>query len=93
LGILAKTVKSFNGFWEKMTVKLEDLISLKEASEIRGVTIQAIMGLIERQRLKGFKVGGKTFVLRREVEKYKPGKPGRPRKKKAAQKQRRHRSS
>lgn len=64
-----------------MTVKLQDLISQKEAAEIRGVSIQAIDYLIKAGRLKGVTVGGKTFVLRREVEEFEPKRTGRPRKK------------
>ena len=67
-----------------MSIKLEDLISQKEAAEIRGVSIQAIDYLIKAGRLKGVKVGGKTFVLRKDVEEFKPKRTGRPRKKSAA---------
>ena len=62
-----------------MPVKLQDLISQKEAAEIRGVSIQAIDYLIKAGRLKGLKVGGKTFVIRKEVEEFKPKRTGRPR--------------
>lgn len=64
-----------------MVVKLKDLISQKEAAELRGVSIQAIDYLIKAGRLKGVNVGGKTFVLRKEVEEFKPQRTGRPRKK------------
>lgn len=65
-----------------MPFKLQDLISQKEAAEIRGVSIQAIDYLIKAGRLKGVKVGGKTFVIRKEVEEFKPKRTGRPRTKK-----------
>jgi helix-turn-helix protein len=64
-----------------MSVKLQDVISQKEAAEIRGVSIQAIDYLIKTGRLKGVKVGGKTFVLRKEVEEFQPKRTGRPKKK------------
>lgn len=64
-----------------MPVKLQDLISQKEAAEIRGISIQAIDYLIKAGRLKGVKVGGKTFVIRKEVEGFEPKRTGRPRKK------------
>jgi Helix-turn-helix domain len=63
-----------------MPIKLQDLISQKEAAEMRGVTIQAIDYLIKAGRLKGVNVGGKTFVLRKEVEEFQPKRTGRPRK-------------
>jgi len=69
-----------------MPIKLQDLISQKEAAEIRGVSIQAIDYLIRAGRLKGVKVGGKTFVLRAEVENFKPKRTGRPRKKRTIRK-------
>ena len=62
--------------------KLTDLISQKEAAEIRGVSIQAIHYLIKSGRLQGIKVGEKTFVLRKEVEAFEPKRTGRPKKKK-----------
>jgi excisionase family DNA binding protein len=77
-----------------MAIKLEDLISQKEAAEMRGVTIQAIDYLIKKERLRGIRVGGRTLVLREEVARYKPGRPGRPKKKpdsKPRQKSRKHR--
>ena len=71
-----------------MPIKLEDLISQKEAAEIRGVSIQAIDYLIKNGRLKGVKVGGGICVLRKEVENFEPKRTGRPRKKNGAKKKR-----
>lgn len=64
-----------------MAIKLEDLISQKEAAEIRGVSIQAIHYLVKMGRFTVVKVGNKPFLIRSEVEKYEPRPRGRPRKK------------
>ena len=64
-----------------MPIKLEDLISQKEAAEIRGVTVQAIDYLIKSGRLQGVKVAGRVCVLRKEVENFEPKRTGRPKKK------------
>jgi excisionase family DNA binding protein len=56
--------------------KLEDLVTQKEAAEMRGVSIQAIDYLIRAGRLRTVKFGGKRFLYRKEVEAYRPGKPG-----------------
>ena len=71
------------GLFDKMPIKLEDLISQKEAADIRGVSVQAIDYLIKAGRLKGVKVGGRTCVLRKEVESFEPKRTGRPKKKTA----------
>jgi excisionase family DNA binding protein len=44
-----------------------DLISQKEAAEIRGVSRSAINELIKRGRLKVQEIGGKKFLSRKEV--------------------------
>jgi excisionase family DNA binding protein len=56
--------------------RLEDLVTQKEAAEMRGVSIQAIDYLIRAGRLRTIKFGGKRFLFRKEVEAYEPGKPG-----------------
>lgn len=66
-----------------MPIRLDDLISQKEAAEIRGVTVQAIDYLIKNGRLHGVKVAGRVCVLRKEVESFEPRRTGRPRKKPA----------
>lgn len=48
-------------------VDLSDLITQKEAAEIRGVTVAAISDLVKRGRLRGFEQFGKTLVSRSEV--------------------------
>jgi excisionase family DNA binding protein len=72
-----------------MKVDLDDLISQAEAARIRGVGHEAIRQLIKRNRLKTFRIGGKVFLSRQEVEAYKPAVGGRPRKKNGAKKRKR----
>lgn len=59
---------------------LDAWISQAEAARIRGVTPQAIAGLIQRGHLTTIKVAGRVLVLRSEVERYTPHSAGRPRK-------------
>jgi hypothetical protein len=67
-----------------MRIDLSDLVSQREAAEMRGVTVQAIHFLVKRGRFTIVEVSGKTFLLRKEVEAYKPDVGGRPRKDSAA---------
>ena len=61
-----------------MKLDLRQLISPKEASEIRKVSVQAIHHLMQRGRFTIVEVSGKKFLLRREVENFKPDSGGRP---------------
>ena len=63
-----------------MRVDLSNLITQKEAAEIRGCTPQAINRLVQRGSLKTIVVGGRRLVFRDEVEKFVPDKGGRPKK-------------
>ena len=65
-----------------MRIDSEDMITQAEAARIRGVTHEAIRSLVKRGRLKIFMIGGKIFLSKREVERFKPSVGGRPRKKK-----------
>jgi excisionase family DNA binding protein len=58
----------------------EEWISQAEAARLRGVSRQAIALLVKRGRLPVLKIGGRTLVRRRDVEKFKPEVAGRPRK-------------
>jgi fatty acid-binding protein DegV len=49
-------------------VDLADLITQKEAAELRGVSLAAIANLVKRGRLSKFKQFGRSLVSRREVE-------------------------
>lgn len=63
-----------------MKVDPDDLITQTDAARIRGVSHQAIAHLIKEGRFQTIKIAGKTFLLRTEVENYKPGVGGRPKK-------------
>ena len=69
-----------------MKIDLSEVVSIKEASEIRGVSTQAIHDLIKRGKLTIVKVSGRKFLLRKEVEAFVPRRTGRPRKDSAAAK-------
>jgi len=66
----------------KMRIDSDDMITQSEAARIRGVTHEAIRSLVKRGRFNVFKIGGKTFLSKREVERFKPSIGGRPRMKK-----------
>jgi excisionase family DNA binding protein len=53
-------------------------VSQSEAARIRGVSPQAIGRLIQKGRFRILRIGGKVLLTRREVEKYKPKRTGRP---------------
>jgi hypothetical protein len=62
-------------------------ISQTEAARIRGITRQAIGIYVKRGRFTTFVMGGKTFLLRSEVENFKPQKRGpKPKRKRAKKK-------
>jgi excisionase family DNA binding protein len=57
---------------------LEDLITQAEAARLRGVSREAIYGLVARKKLEVIKIGGQKFVRRSDVENYTPEIGGRP---------------
>ena len=65
-----------------MRIDPDDMITQAEAARIRGVSHEAIRHLVRQGRFKVFRIGGKPFLLRSEVEAYQPGVGGRPRTKK-----------
>jgi len=62
------------------SVNLDELITQKEAAEIRGVTHQSIHLLVKRGRLRTVRIGARRFLLRSEVENFERVPAGRPRK-------------
>jgi len=64
-------------------------VSQAEAAEIRGVSRQAIAGLLKKGRFTTLSIGGKILLKRSEVEEFKPKPPGPSPKKKATTKKRR----
>jgi hypothetical protein len=67
-----------------MKIDLSELVSQREAADMRRVSIQAINKLMKRGRLTVIEVSGKRFLLRKEVEAFEPNITGRPRKDSAA---------
>lgn len=63
-----------------MKVDLNELITQKDAARIRGVSPQAINYLVKRGKLKTVIVRDRKYLLKSEVEKFKPNPPGRPKK-------------
>jgi len=57
---------------------LQDLITQAEAARLRGVSREAIYGLVARGKLSVIKIGGQKFLRRSEVENYTPAVGGRP---------------
>jgi excisionase family DNA binding protein len=60
------------------TNQLDDLITQAEAARLRGVSREAIYGLVARKKLSVVEIGGQKFVKRTEVESYTPEIGGRP---------------
>jgi len=58
--------------------ELQDLITQAEAARLRGVSREAIYGLVARGKLSVTEIGGQKFLRRSEVENYTPGIGGRP---------------
>ena len=58
--------------------QLADLITQAEAARIRGVSREAIYGLVARGKLATVEIGGQKFLRRSEVAKYEPETGGRP---------------
>jgi hypothetical protein len=69
-----------------MKIDPSELVSIKQASDMRGVSTQAIQDLMRRGRFTVIEVGGRKFLLRKEVEAFEPLPVGRPRKDSAAAK-------
>jgi excisionase family DNA binding protein len=78
--IITNAVRTRNLFCDRMRIDLSNLITQKEAAEIRGVTPQSINRLVQRGSLKSVVVGGRRLVFRDEVERFEPSKGGRPKK-------------
>ena len=68
-----------------MKIDLSELVSIPEAAKMRGVSTQAIQHLMKLGRFTIIEISGRKFLLRKEVEAFKPGVAGRPRKDKSLQ--------
>ncbi len=61
-----------------MKADLENLVTQAEAARIRGVSREAIYGLVARGKLAVVEIGGQKFLRRSDVENYEPETGGRP---------------
>jgi excisionase family DNA binding protein len=55
---------------------IEDLITVTEAAELRGISRQAIHALIQRGRLRSVEMFGRVLVYRSEIESFEKETPG-----------------
>jgi len=65
----------------KVKFSPKELVGPKTAAQMRGVTKQAIDGMIRRGRLKTVVIDGHTFLLKKDIENYQPSVGGRPKSK------------
>jgi hypothetical protein len=63
-----------------MKIDPSELVSQAQAAKMRGVSTQSISELMKRGRLTVIEVGGRKFLLRKEIEGFEPLPVGRPRK-------------
>lgn len=59
-------------------MKQIQFISAKEAAELLGVSKQRIIHLINEGRINAERVGNAWVLLKSEVERFEPNRPGRP---------------
>jgi RNA-binding protein YhbY len=59
-----------------MKINPDELLTLGEAATLRGVTRQSINYLVKMRRVRTVSVRGRTFVVAKDIEDYKPGKRG-----------------
>jgi hypothetical protein len=60
----------------KVKFNPEELVGQATAARMRGVSKQAIANLIRRGKLKAVMIDNHIFVLKKDVEKFKPDAPG-----------------
>lgn len=56
----------------------DELLTVTQAAEVRGVTRQAINHLIRQKKLPVVEIAGRRFVKRGDLEAFEPDKGGRP---------------
>jgi excisionase family DNA binding protein len=59
-------------------IDTEDLLTVSQAAEERGVSRQAINHLIRQGKLKAVEIAGKNFISRKALSEFEPDKGGRP---------------
>lgn len=60
----------------KKSLEPEEWISQARAAVMRGVSRQAISGLVAKGRFTTLSIGGKILLKRSEIEAFKPKPPG-----------------
>jgi excisionase family DNA binding protein len=56
----------------------DELLTVTQAAELRGVTRQAINHLIRQGKMPTVEIAGRRFVRRKDVEGFEPDRGGRP---------------
>lgn len=56
----------------------DELVTVAQAAEIRGVTRQAINHLIRQGKIAAVEIAGRRFLRRGEIETFEPDRGGRP---------------
>lgn len=59
-------------------IDTEDLLTVSQAAEERGVSRQAVNHLIRQGKLTVVEIAGKRFVSRKALSEFEPDKGGRP---------------
>ena len=59
-----------------MKIDPDDLLTVAEAAALRNVSHQAISYLVRMRRVRTVSIRGKTYILLKDLENYRPGKPG-----------------
>ena len=59
-----------------MKIDPDDLLTVGEAAELRGVTHQSISYLVKMGRVRTVTIRGRTHIYRKDIEEFTPGKPG-----------------
>src|SRR5206468_10611541 len=67
------------GSQKQPILRTNEWITQAQAARIRRVSRQAIAKLIRKGTFSRLEIGGRIFLLRREVEQYRPAEAGRPR--------------
>lgn len=65
-------------------IDTNELLTVSQAAELRGVSRQAINHLIRQGKLEAVDIAGRRFVRRSALDKFEPDRGGRPKETKAA---------
>lgn len=48
-------------------IKVQDIVTIKDASKILGITVEGVWYYVNRGRLRLIKIGGINFVMRKDL--------------------------